>query len=165
MGLKSFSLIVLGIAGVSLLFMWRRLRQAEPVGAVENKISPPDHAQIENMGEHKNDLDMVAMSCDFVDREEMLGDPELAPLLHRFESGLVAQLETWRELLQQEDWEELQRLMHRLQGAAGVYCHSQLSEASRQAENALKEIRLEDFKVYFQHIEKYIDGFAEKYLT
>lgn len=143
------SLFVLGIASVGLLVMLRQKPRQVHIAQIENE---------------QLDLDNPEMSCDYVDREEMLRDSELAPLLHRFEAGLVEQLETWRKLLLSEDWDELQRLMHRLQGAAGVYCHSQLSEASRQAENALKELRLENFKEHFHYIEKYIHCFAEKYL-
>ena len=162
---RGLSLIILAVIGISLLLLWRRkLRQAEPDCTADNKLSHSDHAQIERMVTDKDVLASQQLSCDSVDREEMLRDPELAPLLHRFEAGLVTQLETWRELLQKEDWAELQRLMHRLQGAAGVYCHSQLSEASRQAESALKELRLDNFKMHFQCIEQYIKSFTEMYL-
>jgi CheY-like chemotaxis protein/HPt (histidine-containing phosphotransfer) domain-containing protein len=76
--------------------------------------------------------DAEVMVSDFSD------DPEMAAILGEFVGRLDAQVEAMRKAYSDRQYEELQRLGHRLKGAGGSYGYPLLTDAGRELEDAVK---------------------------
>jgi PAS domain S-box-containing protein len=65
-------------------------------------------------------------------------DPEMATILGEFIGRLDGQVEAMRQAYRDRQYEELQRLGHRLKGAGGSYGFPSLTNAGKQIEDAVK---------------------------
>jgi len=75
---------------------------------------------------------------------EFADDPEMAPILEGFVGRLAGQVEAMREAHAEGRHEELQRLAHKLKGAAGSYGYPSLTQACRVLEDAAKARRVDE---------------------
>jgi PAS domain S-box-containing protein len=69
---------------------------------------------------------------------EYSDDPDMATILKEFVGRLDDQVETMRQTYANGQYEELQRLGHRLKGAGGSYGFALLTNAGKQLEEAVK---------------------------
>ena len=67
------------------------------------------------------------------------GNPDLAEIVEMFVQEMPHRIATLLDQLDASNWEELQRTVHRLKGAAGSYGFAPVTPHAAKLENALRE--------------------------
>ncbi len=93
---------------------------------------------------------------DFSDRDLLIADEEIAPLLLQFEANLSLELSHCQQQIELQNWANVRSCLHQFKGAAGGYGHMQLSQLAAEAENKLKKNNMPEFLQTMLDIQSYI---------
>jgi len=109
-------------------YITKPVKPDDLAAAVERNL--PGYSPLEFETPHASDEMEGSIESHWAD------DPELASILGEFVQRLPEKLVDMTEALEQERYEDLQRLAHQLKGAGGGYGYPALTESARGLENA-----------------------------
>lgn len=85
-------------------------------------------------------------------------DPELRDVVEEFVTGLTQRLAELQAAHEQNDWDMLATLAHRLKGAGGSYGYPDMTKLGAEMETAFRQKQAERFNVFFQQFETLVRG-------
>lgn len=86
--------------------------------------------------------------------ELLRDDPSFADLVGQFVDGLSERLETMRQAIQTQDFEQLLTAAHQLKGSGGGYGYPVLTQLAAELEQKAREDSLEGCKTALAEIER-----------